>query len=1568
MSSSVFGIGRGVWGVGVGVLVVGCVVLGSGAVSATAATGQLADSALATPVVGSFDLGYGVDGQIDERVGSLSFVLPRAGLELRWDSRALGLDMVGLGAGWILSGVPYVGVDGGVKVFPVSGGDYDADASAPSGMAGYVLGDAVFSQTGGVVPARTDGMVAEREYAFELSQTGGTTTYFNADGEPLTQIKDSENRTDWVPASDGSHRLMRVVDPVGVVTGVDWSNPSAVHVTRATATPPGAASVGGEVELDGGRVAGVVDAVGGRVSVDYDSSGLIARITGVSGAVTDVSWQPLVDGSAGVDRVRVIDGLTGAVLSVREWDAESGVASGWPMYAGEGDVFSSGDGAFRYRTALSDGATRVISEYNSTHLLIGRSVEVTTESGPVVIQEQAFRYPGTDGGTVPDPWDLPAQFNRPTAAEVTYRDDAGRERTTSDAYEFDPHGHMVSHTSPDGTVTETVYDETVLAGGVLPVGLPLSETVRTTDGLVSQTRYELNPTRTAPVVEESLAGKAGEVLTRTGRTERAVRTDGFVSEERVFGQGGTGTPVVTTHARDVDLAASTQKITDTAAAGTDLAVTTSHVSDLLTEQTISETDALGNTTTSSYDPSGRVTARTDTAGNLTRTRYLTVQADGVNATVVTAPDGVVTTTETDVLGRVVKVTDNLKDGAPVDGHVRVVESRIYPDPGTVEVTDAWGAVTVTKQDVFGRERETVASNGLAKITQYDDIAHTVTTGLTPTGNISDAEYVRTSVLDEVGQVTRSSGVRADQKPVPTTASVFNGFGRETSTSDETTVASTKLDVFGNPTSTTLARHDSDGVPIVAERRFDQFGTSVEKTLSAGAESRSGGTRTLDILGRVLSETDQVGSTTTYTHTPDGHVAKALTGYGRSTVNTYDPLTRKLTETVTTSPIGDDVRSGYEYDPVTGNLLAVFDPADRAGTQVSYTYDGFKNTTSTTYPDGKQITHTYDDNGRKTSTTDTAGNTTSYAHDPAGLLTAAVQVSPDGTEIGRVAYTYDEYGRTRELSRGNGVTTRYTFTSLDEIATETTTGSDGSIQDARSYTYDGRGNLTRRIDTTSDLADGGDPTTTTTTYEYDEQDRLTHSTVHRGDTVDGSMVKETTYVMTVSGDISRETVTAPNPGTGVDATTVREFTYTPTGEIAGITTTAADGTRSHAAPTYDAAGNLTTAVDGTAYSYNAVNRPVTETSSSGETVSTGYWATGQRAHLIAAGPGDESARASFYWDDSTLINDTHSEGENSTGTASYLIGTARQSRTTTGPESRAAVGADTVYYTQDRHGNTTALTAADGTPTTRYTYADYGTTTRTGGGADTGAAWIGELSYQPFQYAGEHTTPAGEQYLQARMFDPATMRFTTQDTAELHNTYNYADLNPVTKTDPTGHIALGDAIGVVVLGALALVGAIVSATATVTGLLAVLTMEGGLAAVGMSPVVAAIVGIGANLYSAALSAGLIVTTLAPDLDANATAFFNSSFAWISQVVALAVGAAASALLKVMTAQPTLIIREARESASIVRAGAATQTGRAGTTGSINAGSTATTASESTRLVTAPQTSTSWTAATFLSKFQ
>jgi RHS repeat-associated protein len=1392
----------GVWGRGaVGVVLVG-VLVGGGVSPVWAGEGVGATAGVGEAVVGGLGLGDGVEALIDERTGGFGFGLSAGAVELSWDSR-IGVDRFGLGVGWGV-GVGFVDVVGGVRVHPSSGGVFAADASAPSGLHGYLLGDVVFSQVGGVLPGRADGAVGEQSYAFSLVELGGVVSYFSASGDVVARVSGTD-RVDWVWDPGEAHRLVGVVSADGVRTALGWGEPGVVEVVSAKRSD--GVVMRWRVQVSGGRVVRVTDPVGGEVRVSYQGQGLVSGIVGVSGAVTEVSYQSLPGGGVALDRVRVVDADSGSELSSRSWEPAIGFASGWPVYRGESDVFESGDDGFRYVTAVGDGASRVVSEYNSLHLLVDRRMEVTTPSGPMVAREQQFGYPGAEGGGVPDPAALPEQYARPTEVAVVHRDAIGRERRVVEGFEFDRFGRLVERVGADGAVTTTVYDEVVPDGAVLPVGLAVRERVVAVDGSVSETVRTLTDDRRFVVAEEVSAG-SGEVLTRVGRVERVVRADGFVTEERrIPGEGTPGTDVVRA-VRDerTDLTAGTVTVTETVAAGTAAAASSSRVVDLVLGEPVAVTDPVGNTTGYAYDGIGRVTEVVDPSGLVTTTGY------GPGAVTVTRPDGVAVTEHVDPLGRLVRVTDNLRDGVPVAGHVRAVASRAYPDPGTVVLTDAWGAETVARQDVLGRVVETVAPTGVREITEYDDVAGTVTSGLSPTGSLADADLVSTQTVDEAGRVTALSGTRLDGVPVPEETAVFDGFGRERTVTGSTMATTVQYDGFGNPVTTTHRPTVPEAGGAVTEvREFDLHGTSVRKDLvGEDGTVRVGTARVLDVVGRTTTETDQAGGVTSYTYTVDGLVESVSGPGGVSTRYRYDQVTRAVTEVMVTDGVRVEV-TGYEHDPVTGAVTGVFDPADRAGTEIRYHYDGHGNVTVISYPDGNRIEHEYDQHGRQVATVDVAGNTTRFEYDQAGLLVSARQTAPDGTGLGHVGYTFDQNGRVVELSRGNGVVTAYTFTSAGQVASERTTRTGGDMVTAAEYTYSPAGDLTARTDTRVP-AGGGAPVTETTAYTYDGQHRLTSSTVHTGTDPTAPVARSVSYLLNPAGDVIRETTTRPSTDTDPATVRTREFEYEQTGRLAAITT---DGVRTQ--QTYDQRGNLTRAADGTRYAYNLNDRPVTETRPDGTTITTGYWANGQRQRLQT---GDTTIQ--FHWDGPTLVNDTHSTSAGPGTTAAYLIGAARHARTLTTTDAAAmdpTIAQDGVgYYLTDRHGNITALTDPAGTVTASYHYDDYGTST------STTTAPAGTAQYNPFQYAGEYTNPTGTQHLGARTYDPATMRFTTQDTAPLHNRYAYANANPITMTDPTGRTATDDTVfNWLMLGFSVAMAAISIASASYTGGLSMILM-------------------------------------------------------------------------------------------------------------------------------------------------
>jgi RHS repeat-associated protein len=1372
---------------------------------ASAADDASPDLSSSTAAPEAMRLGGEVTAQLVERDGSLILSVPVGGVPITFSSTAVGADdRTGLGAGWGF-GMTSVDVEAGVRIFPASGGVYEVDASQPSGLAGYGKRDLAFAAVPESVAARTDGSVPERQSAYRLRELGGVTTWFDDHGNPLTRTTPTGARTDWMWSEGPLHRPATIIDADGVVTSFDWSPTDGVIVRPGSNLPSLAHAPDHDwtVTAESGLLR-VEDPTGGHIDVRLDH-GLPTHIGTSSGATTSVTWRVHGDGVARVDGIRTVDEHD-RELAARRWaPAGANLATGWPVVQlGEPELFAAAPDRFRFEVELAEGERTIRSGYTALRTMTERRVSIARDAGAEAVLSQSFSYPY--GDELPDPGALPAGWWTPSTTRTTRHSRDGAERTTTEHAEYDDLGRPINTTAADGTTTTLVYDEVApkqttgferAVDRTLPIGLTTATTVTAPDGHVTETFAQLNDARTAVIASETRVRRPAATAdpdpsTVTARTEFSIDPDGFVSERREYpvgdasaaGTGSTVPPVVTTRSQSVDLGSGERTVTETVAAGSAAAATTMTTTSLLHDMPVSEIDAVGVETTTDYDALGRVSARIDASGT-TRFLHETAQQHGRNAQTTVGADHVATTEERDPLGRVVRVSDNIRDGRATEGHVRVAETREYPDQATTIITDAWGDRSTVIRDGLGRVVSTETPTGLTEVTEFDDVALTERTGRTPTGDLADAELVTTVRTDPAGHERSTEDARADGRPARTSRTEVDGLGRATSVQEPATTTEVVHDAYGRPATTTLSppADSSSGAAVSAERNFDGFGRSTTKTITdTRGSSASGGSREFDELGRVTFECDAAGRWTQYALTPDGLVASATTDAGQVTVNDYDDRTRRLVRTTTTSPFGANVTTATEHDPATGEAIAVFDPERRAETEIASTHDAFGNLLETRYPDEATVQHSYDEHGRKRSTTDTAGLTTWYRYGPMGLITEAVQragTSEGDAELARVTYTYDEFARVSGVDRGNGVRTEHEFTSAGEIARELTTDGEMVLAD-RKYVYDARGNLLARTDGVREF---DRLELTSTTYRYDDRDRLVASSIHEGD-VTGEVTQTTEYELGVTGDVVAETV-IEQLDAAEQTRSQRRFEYSAVGELLAVTT---DGERRE--QRYDAAGNLVVAVDGTEFGYDAANR-VTSRTTPDVSVDLGYWADGSRRSQTAtadAGRGESI----YHWDGELLLNDHHRAAGGPTGSASYLLAAGRHSRTTVADGSAADTdgGAETTYYGADRHGNVTELIDANGSIVERSRYTDYGVESRETSGSPDGAApitTVGDLMHNPFGFAGEQTDD-GWQHLRDRVYDPGTAHFITEDVEPLMSTYGYADANPITNVDPTGHVA------------------------------------------------------------------------------------------------------------------------------------------------------------------------------------
>ncbi|MFF7182963.1 RHS repeat-associated core domain-containing protein [Streptomyces sp. NPDC008121] len=1392
-------------------------------------------------------MGGGAAGQINEQTGAFTTALPLVSLPGRGQTAvelALAYDQTAAGAGadrfslgqGIGLGKAYVDpADGGALHTP--GGSFPispADTSG-TGLKRYLLKDLSFREAPGTLAPRPGLEGIARSYKWVLTRSDGHRSFFSAAGD-LTAEEDAfgnQSAYAW-ELRGGQHRLEKAVDAYGQAVIFDYSLENQVTVTspqRSDGKQPTTV-----LHLSEGRLVSVVYPENQTTALawDYAPAGmpgrLLTRIDAPAGSSTRISYaQP--HGFPVTSSVKVTDRDGRNLTAERTFrlGAEGEHAghdfTGSGQYTSADELFDSADADYRYTTELSDGRSTVRSVFNSLHLLKERTALLNMQGELKPVRTQKLEYAGErDGGqTPPAPAGLPANFSKPSKATVTVHDPAtGRTRTTTETAQFDDHGRQTRRTDITGATTVTEYDPTApgpQAGGAgapgtpAGYGLPLRTTVTGSDGAQTITENTPSQDRRSIAASRQLVKNKGEEqpsarsvtrFTVSGHGELTAQTSTWAPDAEPDTTDGPE-EITRTYGTVISTSAHTRTDTVKTAAGTSTQTT-----DLVTGHTVSTTDTQGRTTSITYDQAGRVTTHKtpggpDGGGLLTRTSYTPT------TTTVSTPgkDGRnhVTVQERDLLGRIVKQTDNVRNGELTgDPAARTLQTVQFEDQGrTARVTDSAGRITVTTSDDLGRPVRTVAPSGLTQLTLYADAAtadtSSVTTLTLPAGETDPARAAAasTEISDQSGRPLSQATAFADGTRQSASSKTYDSLGRTARSVFQDITAAHTYGSAGTVPDTTLtpASPTFPGEEITATVPTDLTGAPVVKTLTPGQDTssgRSGLALVRDSAGRVTEQRRPDGRKTAYSYTSGGQASQAVSPGGTRTLYRYHARTGQLLQAEHISADGRTTeKTAYSYDEHTGALTGVYDPGNEAATRISYTYDADGNVTEAAYPDGTAIRQKFADSGQLQKVTDAAGLTTFYAYNPDGTLSKAVQHERDDTASpvkASVTYTYDGLGRITSTDRGNGTTTQTQYTSASQIRHEKTTRS-GSLVSEASYTYDSHNNLTQRTDTRPAARPDGTPeqhTTTTTRYSYDAYNRLLSSQVLDAD---GRQLGATRYTVNIAGDVTRTETTHSSK------TSVTEHTIDTSGRLTALTT---DG-QQHP-QTFDSEGNLTTGHDGTTYTYNLHNQPLTATAPGGKTTRYTYWADGTRATATELPPGgtDPGRTTTFHYSPGgLLLNDTHTSTDGPAHaqqragiTASYLMAGTRHARILTGDGAQQAAATGEGYLITDRHGSTTALSSNSGETVQAWNYTDYGQNAGPAGAPHApGSQQPAGAARNPFTYAGEHTGPEGTQYLRTRIYDPVTKRFTTADAAPQFNRYQAMGANPVNRIDPQGTTEIPD---------------------------------------------------------------------------------------------------------------------------------------------------------------------------------
>jgi len=617
-----------------------------------------------------------------------------------------------------------------------------------------------------------------------------------------------------------------------------------------------------------------------------------------------------------------------------------------------------------------------------------------------------------------------------------------------------------------------------------------------------------------------------------------------------------------------------------------------------------------------YDAAGNLSTITDGSGNVT-----TIQRDSSeHPTAIVSPFGQTSSLSLDSNGFLSQVMDpagntvrftNTSTGlmtARSDSNGNVYnysydntgKLTLDSDPAggstTLSRTDSNSGYSVTTTTAVGRTSTFQVTTGVAG----EQFTNTWTNGLQATmTNTQQSGQIPESISLPDGSAS-SNTLGADprwglQAPVPVSGSLK--FGNLTMTASGSRTAT--LGTTGNPFSLTT-QTDTE---IVNGRKYTSVFTASTKTYVDTTPANRKTTTVLDSLERIssiqlgallpvqfgydstghlsgitqgtrvttlaydsngflVSVTDPLKQTTSFTHDADGRVLTKTLPDGRVISYSYDANGNLTSITPPGKPAHD-----FSYTVV--DLPSVYTPPVVTGTgATSYAYNTDRDLTTITRPDGQTIQFGYDSAGRLSSVT-TPTETVSYSYDASTGNLSSASIS------GGEALTYGYNGSLPTSSALTGTvagTVSRTYNNNFWVASESINGGN-----TVNFTYDKDGLLTKAG---------------TLTLKLDPKDRLITGTTL------GNASDSRTY--STFGELSGYTAKY-KVGTTITTLYSVKFTRDADGRISSKTETIG-GKKNTFAYTYDPAGRLTgvkqNAASISSYTYDSNSNRLTATTSSG----------------------------------------------------------------------------------------------------------------------------------------------------------------------------------------------------------------------------------------------------------------------------------------------------------------------------------------------------------------------------------
>ena len=883
-------------------------------------------------------------------------------------------------------------------------------------------------------------------------------------------------------------------------------------------------------------------------------------------------------------------------------------------------------------------------------------------------------------------------------------------------------------TDAEGHITEYTYGTSSNAKG-----LPIKKVIKDGNTVVNSVEYEYN-SQLQVSKEKTSVDISGNIY-----AVKEYEYDKFnnVTKVKDFGTGSTAAVTISEYDK---LSRKTAEYTPNFSAdkshGT---LTTYYPSGAVKTQT----DALGNVTSFTYDAYGKTIEKTNPDGTVNGAEYDGLQREKatyfrvskdypkqiltsteykfesgklrtIKTTYITAEKQVVTETLADFRGNTVQEKTN--------GEIK--RTSVYYANGQLKSqTDALGNTTKYEYNYLNKLTKTIApfdERNAETVNEYDKNGNVIKV----IQNIDDGKKSITrnqyNTMGLLEKVTLSDGTLNGGKNI--TKYFYNNAGIQTK-------------MYTGMSS------ESDTSYLTTNYEYDCWLRPDRTIDSTGYNS---GTITYDLNGNVLTSTDANGNVTT---------------------NTYDALNRVLTaNTVNPNDSSKNVSKSYQYDKMGRTVRTtvndksttyLYDDLGRVYQEEGYnSFKGYKYAGISQYPiyECSGIFHKiiyYEKN---------------YEYDDE-MRVSSVQESENDI----VSYTYDANGNKKSETLGNGVISTYTYNKANRITKIENKKGNSNIS-VYEYSYYLDGSDACKVRNENGIIE-------TTEYEYDGLKRLAEESVKVGNSTDTYAYEYDDYgnrsKMTATGSENYVTEYSYNNAQGKYTALLQKETKT----VEDDNALKLQNNVKQTVYTYDANGNqLTKTADGKTETntYDGLNQLISFTD--GETTASyTYSISGLRDSKTVNG-----VTTTHIWSGSQIVVDYTAHYTSTV----YIRGTSLAAAFDWDEGSKG----DNRFYIQNAHGDVVNLTNTDGEVTKKYTYDAFGVEKN-----------IDDSDTNAFRYCGEYyDAETGTIYLRARYYNPSTGRFISRDsvTGDINdplslNLYTYCHNNPLLNFDPSGHWIIKD---------------------------------------------------------------------------------------------------------------------------------------------------------------------------------